>query len=556
MPRISLKNMLSPKSDAHGFILQLIQELQAEISIEDNANHVLLGNPPKKDALAEAILNEEELIGWVKGDEKVRLFASYVNSWIQKESEKKKLGNEVLTLYQEVNMVFDFSEKLAETIGQENIATITLEEARQLIRSDRGVLFLWGEDSRKMDKAASFGEPIFNEERVKIDPRILRAFSPSEIAGDLNALKAAELIAPGVHSLIYADLKVKQRILGTVMMASGIPDQYAAADLKFLVTLALQSAAAIESSLLYEKNIRESKEREEAMRRIYEAANKFVPHEFIGSLGRSVITDIRLGDKVEKIVTVLFSDIRDYTTLSEQMTPDENFSFVCSFNERMGPVIRRNHGFINQYLGDAIMAIFPRNASDALHAAIAMHKAVKELNSEQIAKGKPIIKVGIGMHTGPLIMGITGDNDRLDAATISDTVNTASRLEGLTKQYAVNIIMSEASINSLLDPDAFYFRQLGLIQLKGKLAPVSIYECFNGMEEKDFHKKLLALPYFREGISEYFSKSFKAASDKFGRVLEIYPDDKTTKLFLGKAKQYLDKGIPENWTGVEEMQHK
>lgn len=556
MPRISLKNMLSPKTDAYVFITLLIQELQAEISIEDNANHVLLGNQAANDAIAEPILNDEELIGWVKGGDKVGLVAFYVNSWIQKESEKKKLGNEVLTLYQEVNMVFDFSEKLAETIGQENIATITLEEARQLIRSDRGILFLWGEDPRKMEMAASFGKPIFNEERVKIDPRILRAFSPSEIAGDLNALKAAELIASDVHSLIYADLKVKQRILGTVILASVTVDQYAAADLKFLVTLALQSAAAIESSLLYEKSIRESKEREEATRRIYEAANKFVPHEFIGSLGRSVITDIRLGDKVEKIVTVLFSDIRDYTTLSEQMTPDENFSFVCSFNERMGPIIRRNHGFINQYLGDAIMAIFPRHASDALHAAIAMQKAVKELNTARITIGKPTIKVGIGMHTGPLIMGITGDNERLDAATISDTVNTASRLEGLTKQFAVNIIMSEASIKNLQDPDAFYFRQLGLIQLKGKLAPVSIYECFNGMEEKDFHKKLLALPYFKEGISDYFNKSFKTASDKFGRVLEIYPDDKTTKLFLGKANQYLDKGIPENWTGVEEMLHK
>ena len=150
--------------------------------------------------------------------------------------------------------------------------------------------------------------------------------------------------------------------------------------MKFLITLALQSSSAIESALLYEKNIREAKEREEAMRRIYEVTNKFVPHEFIRSLGRSVITDIQLGDQVEKIVTVLFSDIREYTTLSEHMTPEENFSFVCSFNERMGPIIREHHGFINQYLGDAIMAIFPGKASDALAAAVDMQKAVKELN--------------------------------------------------------------------------------------------------------------------------------------------------------------------------------
>jgi class 3 adenylate cyclase len=98
------------------------------------------------------------------------------------------------------------------------------------------------------------------------------------------------------------------------------------------------------------------------MRRIYEITGKFVPYEFIGSLGHKVITDIKLGDQVEKIVTVLFSDIRNYTTLSEKMTPEENFSFVCSFNERMGPIIRKHNGFINQYLGDAIMAYISRRS--------------------------------------------------------------------------------------------------------------------------------------------------------------------------------------------------
>ena len=126
--------------------------------------------------------------------------------------------------------------------------------------------------------------------------------------------------------------------MGAIILASNELVQYTAADLKLLTTLALQSSSAIESALLYEKNIREAKEREEAMRLIYEVTGKFVPYEFIGSLGHNVITDIKLGDQVEKIVTVLFSDIRDYTTLSEQMTPEENFRFVCSFNERMGPI--------------------------------------------------------------------------------------------------------------------------------------------------------------------------------------------------------------------------
>jgi class 3 adenylate cyclase len=242
--------------------------------------------------------------------------------------------------------------------------------------------------------------------------------------------------------------------------------------------------------------------------------------------------------------------------LAEQMTPEENFSFVCSFNERMGPIIREHHGFINQYLGDAIMAIFPRNASDALAAAIDMQKAVEELNSSRSLLNKPPIKIGVGMHTGPLIMGITGDQDRMDATTIADTVNTASRLESLTKHFKVNIILSEASVYHLTDREAFHVRHLGPVQLKGKTETISIYECFNGSDENDMHKKLTALPFFKQGMFEYFNKSFNEASHKFYQVLEIYPEDTTSKLFLEKASQYMDMDLPENWTGVEEMHYK
>ena len=190
--------------------------------------------------------------------------------------------------------------------------------------------------------------------------------------------------------------------------------------MKLLVTLALQSSTAIESAMLYEKNIREVREREEAILKIHEVTKKFVPNEFIRLLGKENLTDVKLGDQAENIVTVLFTDIRDFTTLSEKMTPGENFKFVSSFNERLGPIIRLHQGFINQYLGDSIMAIFPRHPEDALNAAIAMQRAVYELNLQRQAEGLPAIRAGIGMHTGPLIMGITGDEHRLDAAHHKD----------------------------------------------------------------------------------------------------------------------------------------
>jgi class 3 adenylate cyclase len=351
-------------------------------------------------------------------------------------------------------------------------------------------------------------------------------------------------------------MKVKHRIMGAIILAGKEAEQYSAAHLKLLVTLALQSSTAIESAMLYEKNIREVREREEAMLAIHEVTKKFVPNEFISLLGKEVLTDLRLGDLAEKIVTVLFTDIRDFTSLSEKMTPQENFQFVSSFNERLGPVIRSHHGFINQYLGDSIMAIFPRHPEDALKAAIVMQKAVHDLNLERQSEGLPIIKAGIGMHTGPLIMGITGDEHRLDAATISDTVNTAARIESLTKYYRSPLLLSGDTLRQVSDQNKYHLRQLGKVQLKGKNNHLSIIECVNGYAADDLEKKIKTQEDFKTAMNFYKEQQFENALQAFQSVLEIDPDDKTAVFFMENTLKYLKTGVPDNWSGVEEMMSK
>jgi adenylate cyclase len=378
----------------------------------------------------------------------------------------------------------------------------------------------------------------------------------SEIITDTKPLIEAGILKPEIKAVIYSALKVKHRIMGALILASEKQTEYTAADLKLLTTLALQSSAAIESALLYEKNIKEAKEKEEAMRRLYEVTGKFVPYEFIDSLGHALITDIKLGDQVQKIVTVLFSDIRNYTTLSEGMTPEENFQFICSFNEKMGPIIRKNKGFINQYLGDAIMAIFPGNARDALSAAVEMQLSLKELNDTRSKQNLTPIFIGIGMHSGPLIMGITGDKDRLDATTISDTVNTAARIESLTKYYKASIILSDASLQQIEDTDLFHLRHLGLVQLKGKQKPIRIHECFSGNLKNELQNKINTLEVFNEGMIKYINKSFEDAKKAFGEVTRINPEDATADFFHSKVEEIMLKGTSDNWVGIMEMNEK
>ena len=204
---------------------------------------------------------------------------------------------------------------------------------------------------------------------------------------------------------------------------------------------------------------------------------------FLRSVGRDAITDVKLGDHVEKKVTVLFTDIRDYTSLSESMTPEQNFKFVNAYVGRMGPIIQSNKGFVNQYLGDGIMALFPNSADLALKACIEMQKVIYNYNLDREKEGYNKIHVGMGLHTGSLIMGVIGDSVRNDTAIIADTVNTASRMEGITKYYGAKIVLSENCLDAMEYKNDFRFRYLGKVKVKGKNNIIGIYECFDGDEE-------------------------------------------------------------------------
>ncbi|KAA9042100.1 adenylate/guanylate cyclase [Ginsengibacter hankyongi] len=559
MARVTLKSILSKKNDVSPLVNSLIEQMNAHISIEDESGILLCGNTEILTANNLPVIINDEAIGWVKGDENATHIAGLLTLLAQREFERKSLGSEVLLLYQEVNMVFNFSDKLAQAIGPVAISQLAVDEAMHLIHSNSGLVVLWDEATMQLQIPATAGEPLFDQEKISSHADLLLRIGlsgQSEIMSDLSSLREEGIIGPGVHSLIYSALKVKHRIMGAIILAGNKQMQYAASDLKFLTTLALQSSSAIESALLHEKNLKEAREREEAMRRVYEITAKFVPYEFIGSLGHNFITDVKLGDQVEKVVTVLFTDIRDYTSLSEQMTPEENFRFVNAYNERMGPIIRKHDGFINQYLGDAIMALFPESAEHTLSAAIEMQQNIREFNVIRKFQNLPPIKMGIGMHTGPLIMGITGDKNRLDATTISDAVNTASRIESLTKYYKVRILLSEVTLQQIQHPEIFHLRYLGRVQVKGKQSSIGIHECFSSDSEDQVFKKEKTLAAFNEGMDHYLNKSFDNAVKVFRSITDINPTDLTTQFFLDNSRSFLQNGTPQHWSGVVEMANK
>ncbi|MFC1513448.1 ATP-binding protein [candidate division KSB1 bacterium] len=286
--------------------------------------------------------------------------------------------------------------------------------------------------------------------------------------------------------------------------------------------------------------------------KISSAYARFVPDDFLKFLQKESIIDVRLGDNIQKEMSILFSDIRSFTHISEKMSPEENFNFLNSYLKYVSPVIRQYNGFIDKYIGDAVMALFPENPTDAVSAAIGMRKELVEFNKFRIDKGEVPIDIGTGIHTGNLMLGTIGDEMRMEGTVISDAVNLASRVEGLSKVFGASIIISEHTL-SKINSSEFNHRFVGKIQVKGKDDSVSVYDVFDGDTDKIIELKLNTREDFEEGLKLYYSKQFAEAGVLFKKIKNSNPDDKAAVIYLNRSAQYMVQDVPDNWDGVEVM---
>ena len=301
--------------------------------------------------------------------------------------------------------------------------------------------------------------------------------------------------------------------------------------------------------LTVEKGIREYELMEEVRKQI-EVFQRFVPKDFLEHLGKASILDIELGDQVHKEMTVLFSDIRAFTTLSEKMSPKDNFNFLNSYLRHIGPIIPKNHGFIDNFIGDAIMALFPHRVDDALQAAIEMHRGVLSFNQRRRGYGLEEIAIGIGLHAGNLMLGTIGNEQRMQGTVISDAVNLASRLEGLTKHWGTNIAVSEETVTKLEHPEQFEVRLMGRVKVKGKQKSVSVYEVLDVELHVSAALKVATREDFEKGLIQYYQKDFTGASVLFNKVLKENPGDKVARIYLERSAKFMVDEVPNDWTGI------
>ncbi|UJF34102.1 adenylate/guanylate cyclase domain-containing protein [Paenibacillus hexagrammi] len=281
-----------------------------------------------------------------------------------------------------------------------------------------------------------------------------------------------------------------------------------------------------------------------------QAYYRFVPQQFLRFLHKESILDVQLGDQVEERMSIMIFNIRKFYLMSKQLSPEENFNFVNSFLKRFGPYVRNHEGMINKYLGAGFMALFPNQADEALRASIEMRKELEVYNSHRANVGYKPIDLGIGLHTGPLRLGIIGEEQRLEGNVISDGVNIATLLEKMTESLGASILITEQVVQSLSDASSFRYRSLGQVQIGGIKDPLHLYDVYQGDPDTVRVLKDKTKALFEQAVTYYQVGRFYDAREAFLMVIKQNRHDKAAQLYFYVCDEYFQNGATDGWDGT------
>jgi adenylate cyclase len=262
-------------------------------------------------------------------------------------------------------------------------------------------------------------------------------------------------------------------------------------------------------------------------------------------------------------LTVMFSDVRGFTSISEKLDAQELAALLNEYLTDMTKIVFDHNGTLDKYIGDAVMAFWGApfeelgHATQACHAALAMIARLKQMQKKWRAEGEPVLDIGVGLTTGVASVGNMGSELRYGYTALGDTVNLSSRLEGLNKEYATHILLSETTYLAVEDP-LLLFRELDLIRVKGKLQPVTLYELVasRGTPEGDAPGLANRLDLFAQGLACYRERRWQDAQIVFEKLTERWPEDGPARVYLNRCREYQVEGPDDTWDGVYVMTHK
>jgi class 3 adenylate cyclase len=254
-------------------------------------------------------------------------------------------------------------------------------------------------------------------------------------------------------------------------------------------------------------------------------------------------------------MSILFSDIRGFTTHVEGMTPEENIGFINAYLRAMEPMIVSAGGFVEGYIGDAILALFDRGAESALTAALAMLRALEPLNRERVRESKLPIRIGIGINTGPLTLGTIGGPNRIKCGVIGDSVNVAARIESLTRTYGVSLVVSGETLARVSRPSDYRARLVDTVRVVGRHSAVVLHELYDADSEPVRDAKDAATDRWKRARELYCEGAFTDAERAFADYAEKVPGDPVAALYRERCAQF-GRRRPLEWDGVTSLEHK
>jgi len=300
---------------------------------------------------------------------------------------------------------------------------------------------------------------------------------------------------------------------------------------------------------------------EKEKRRVRSAFGQYLSPEVI----RRLLVNPRLVEPKKTSITVMFSDIRGFTTISEKLDAQDLALFLNQYLSDMTQLVFEHHGTLDKYIGDAVMAFWgapfeePGHAGRACNTSLKMMARVREMQKQWEAEGKPHLDIGIGLNTGVASVGNMGSVLRYGYTALGDTVNLSSRLEGLNKDYGTHILVNETTYAAAKE-DGFAFRELDLIRVKGKLQPVTIYELIGRSGENSAYGTpddlRTRLEVFQKARGLYCKRQWEDAQKAFQSILDKWPDDGPSRTYWKRCQDYLFDEPPSGWDGVFTMTHK
>jgi len=284
---------------------------------------------------------------------------------------------------------------------------------------------------------------------------------------------------------------------------------------------------------------------------------KFVPKQFVDHLTKHSSDTLELGRADEDELAILFTDIRGFTALSEKMSPQELMNFLNSYFSRMNEPIHKNHGFIDKFIGDAVMALFDRptgsntdKAQDSIRAALDLRYTINLYNQHRANCNYPPVNIGIGIHFGPVVIGTVGSDERMETTVIGDSVNIAFRLEALAPKYNTDIITSAQTLAQANAKGLFEYRLLDWVRVKGRKTPIEIHEIIDHQDPDLKQQKLANASLIEQGLIYRKEQKWDLARTTFQQALAVFPKDALAIHHIQQCAKLENIELTQDWDGA------